>query len=419
MHAGNFTTILLGDAKTRGEELPPESVHAIVTSVPYWRLRDYKVDGQLGREATPREYVEATVAALRPYRAALRRDGLLWLNIDDTYAPNWSSRREMAARPWTAPRSREKGRDCGLRAKELALIPERLAIGMQEDGWLPRRRLQWVKPNPKPESARDRPTCSHEPVYLFARRSRPYFYDWFGVREKGTSGAADVKKQLEAKDRPAVVAGEVREGIDEHVAYSPESSKIGRKKSVGAVGFRNLRDVWTIGERRYKGAHFATFPLELARRAIKASTSPAGVCAKCGAPRFRVTKNMTRRGDNNGAREHEDERGRDTSGVLGNRKFYEEYVEPVHVGWRASCKCGDAVGTRPAVVLDPFGGSGTVAVAAMQLGRDAILVELSRRYVSLIETRLEENFGAMRLVYGWETLRKAEPADSSELFSRS
>lgn len=221
-----------------------ESVQCVVTSPPYWGLRDYGVPGQLGLERTPEEYVEKMVAVFREVRRVLRKDGTVWLNLGDSYAHSSSGSdvrnvggfqgEQIRANPKMADayQTRKKDLPDGLKPKDLVGIPWRVAFALQADGWWLRSDIVWAKPNPMPESIRDRPTRAHEYIFLLTKSER-YYYDQDAIREP----LAD-----------------------------PEA--LARIAAQGA----NARTVWTIPTEPYPEAHFATFPTELARRCILAGT---------------------------------------------------------------------------------------------------------------------------------------------------
>jgi len=218
-----------GDVRTILPTLKAGSVQCVVTSPPYWGLRDYGVTGQIGLEPTPEAYVENMVQVFREVKRVLRDDGTVWLNLGDSY--NSTSGFSRANKQWA-----RKGRDGGandkkeikhptLKTKDLIGIPWRVAFALQADGWYLRSDIVWHKPNPMPESVTDRPTKSHEYLFLLTK-SVQYYYDAEAVRE------------------PA------------------QDSKSGR----------NLRSVWTINPKPYAEAHFATFPEKLVEPCVKAGT---------------------------------------------------------------------------------------------------------------------------------------------------
>lgn len=319
--------VFYGDSSSVLKTLPAESVHCVVTSPPYWGLRDYGVEGQLGLEPTPAEYVAKLVDVFREVRRVLRADGTLWLNLGDSYVaspmgnkPGKFSKSTLT-NPWRHDESmpRFDKSKIGLKPKDLVGIPWRVAFALQDDGWWLRSDVIWHKPTVMPESVRDRPTKSHEYVFLLTK-SETYFYDAVAVREP--SGG----------------------WVDETPSNSHDET------GTPAPGSRNRRTVWSISPKPYKGAHFAVMPPELPAVCIKASTSARGSCETCGAPWERMV-------------DHGEE-----------------------VGWAPLCDCEGKI--VPCIVLDPFAGSGTTLQVAKDLDRDYVGVELNESYRPLIEARV-------------------------------
>lgn len=260
-------TILHGDCRAVLPTLPDASVQCCVTSPPYYGLRDYGVAGQIGLEPTPDAYVAEMVAVFREVRRVLRDDGVLWLNIGDSYAraggegghgPNASvgNTRSLEQRRMLVP-------PAGYKPKDLLGIPWLLAFALRADGWFLRSDIIWHKPNPMPESVRDRPTSAHEHVFLLSKRGT-YFYDADAIAEP--RHADDLEFERRYSETPC-----------QH--YSEKSGRNDGNTHMTA-GFvsgkttRNARNVWTIATQPYSGAHFATMPPELAERCIKAGTKP-------------------------------------------------------------------------------------------------------------------------------------------------
>jgi DNA modification methylase len=344
--------VLVGDVRDRLAELADESVHCVVTSPPYWGLRDYGTPGQLGLEATPEEYVASMVAVFRDVRRVLRRDGTCWLNLGDSYArdpakggsgpngkhdfiPDYGKAREIV-RGKRLPRGggRWGGGDVsapGLKQKDLCGIPWRVAFALQADGWYLRSDIIWSKPNPMPESVTDRPTKAHEYLFLLTRSPR-YFYDADAIREplsEATTTDARYVRAL-AGETPYGDAVGKAEGLGRgpRVKFAPERND-GNPDSMykhppSPLG-RNRRSVWEIATEPYPEAHFATFPTALVEPCVKAGC-PAG-------------------------------------------------------------------GT----VLDPFAGSGTTLLVAKRLGREAIGIELNPVYAALVPKRFGSLWGQMSL----------------------
>lgn len=260
----------LGDCLEVLRGMEDNSVHCCVTSPPYYGLRDYGMDGQIGLEPTPDEYVARMVAVFREVRRVLRDDGTCWVNLGDSYASNpksggrstskafhgsgalAESDHKTPARQWIAPQ--------GFKPKDLLGIPWRVAFALQSDGWYLRQDIIWAKPNPMPESVRDRCTKSHEYIFLLTKSAR-YFYDHAAVKE--------------STSQPWRV-GQLNKNV--HVV-SDEGRKTKRKdagRSFVRGETRNRRSVWTVASRPYKGAHFAVFPPQLIEPCILAGCPVGG-----------------------------------------------------------------------------------------------------------------------------------------------
>ena len=255
------TTILTGDCREILKTLPSDSFDCVVTSPPYWGLRDYGVEGQIGLEPTMQEYLTTMVDVFRELRRVLKPEGTCWLNIGDSYATVGGSGSQgksgqRASRSFTAEGSSKKGVPEGLKQKDLCMIPNRLAIMLQEDGWYVRSEIIWHKPNPMPESVRDRPTCAHEKVWLLTKSDK-YFYDADAIREELVFAAVSRMNVAHAKGAGKIVGSK----------YNQEVDKSGR----------NARNVWSITPKPFKGAHFATMPPDLAERCIKAGCPVGGM----------------------------------------------------------------------------------------------------------------------------------------------
>ena len=305
--------IIVGDAFATLATLPANSVQCVVTSPPYWNLRDYKITGQIGLEATPEEYVEKIVALFREVRRVLRPDGTLWLNLGDTYAtgtraPHMPGSRGSSQNTQDAqnavPRS---GNPFGTKPKDLVMIPARVALALQADGWWVRRDIIWEKPNPMPESTRDRPITSHEYVFLLSKSAR-YFYDDVAIREPINSATRGGRTR-NGKVPAGWVSGPDHDGADRRALEGRYTSGNKERKFRGehggvqepgrahqgfgvpwddTDGMRSKRSVWRIPTAPFAGAHFATFPAKLVEPCVLAGTSPRA-CECCGAPWKRTT----------------------------------------------------------------------------------------------------------------------------------
>ena len=257
-----------GDALERLREMPDESVQCCVTSPPYWGLRDYGVDGQLGLEATPEEFVDAMVEVFSEVRRVLRGDGTLWLNIGDSYAGGGCGARDPQRWPKQSrndhmPRHAKRGH--GVKAKDLIGVPWMLAFGLREDGWYLRAENIWHKLTPMPESVTDRTTRAHEQVFLLAKAVR-YFYDADAVR----TPLAEKVAPLAHKHRDAAL--ELFE--QDNWARDVPNREAKRGEDGEPLG-ANLRSVWPLASKAYPEAHFATFPPDLVEPCILAGT-PGG-----------------------------------------------------------------------------------------------------------------------------------------------
>lgn len=263
-------TLLLGDGLEVLRTLPDESVNCVVTSPPYYGLRDYGVAGQYGLEASVGEYVETMRQVFAEAWRALAADGTLWLNLGDSYAyPPGSQGKQgngqRTGRTFTADCVRGTN---DLPPKNLMMIPARVAIALQTDGWILRSEIIWAKRNLMPEAVTDRPTRAHEQIYLLTKQPK-YWYDADAIREESTSTEQDDHNQRYARQ------------YAKHTARAATTGQPGNVNNVGihsrpGKGGRNARDVWTISQTPNPQAHFATFPQELPLRCIKAGCKPDG-----------------------------------------------------------------------------------------------------------------------------------------------
>jgi DNA modification methylase len=376
--------VIEGDCRDVLPTMEAESMHCVVTSPPYFGLRDYGVAGQIGLEPTPDEFIAELVAVFREVRRVLRKDGTVWLNLGDSYAAGghggggtfmkmrggdgnpatgaWAHRKDKKG--WRSPPT-------GYKPKDLLMIPARVALALQADGWWLRSEIIWAKPNPMPESVTDRPTSAHEKIYLLTKSQR-YFYDADAVREaesvpdwdngtrvfggankhganaqhgsRTTGRLATVRPQraraieiarekgLTEAHLAAIRAAGVSDTGKAQVTQSgfgkntPEIIRLASEAKAALGGYyrefltlpegRNLRNVWTIATAPFSEAHFATFPPALAERCIKAGCPSDGT------------------------------------------------------------------------VLDPFGGAGTTGLVADRLKRNAVLIELNPTYAAMARKRI-------------------------------
>lgn len=271
-------SVEFGDCRDTMRRWAQQSIKAqmCVTSPPYFGLRDYGHDGQIGLEQTPQEYVDRMVEVFRCVRDVLADDGTLWLNLGDSYATNGGAHggREDNQRGVGAKRTHDAGggdqlprrAPDGLKPKDLIGIPWRVAFALQADGWYLRQDIIWHKPNPMPESVRDRCTKAHEYVFLLSKSER-YFYDVDAVREPHQT--ADRKGERHSY-KPGSASSYRMDGGHEEQRGSFAGLPL------NPAG-RNRRSVWTVAPRPYKGAHFATFPPALIEPCILAGSRPGDI----------------------------------------------------------------------------------------------------------------------------------------------
>jgi DNA modification methylase len=338
--------IRLGDCIEVMRGIPDGAARCCVTSPPYWGLRDYGADGQLGLEVNPDLYILNMRRVFREVHRVLSDDGTLWLNLGDT-----------------------------IKDKQLLGIPWRVALALQSDGWYLRSDIIWAKPNPMPESVRDRPTKSHEYIFLLAKNPR-YFYDSEAIKEQSTCKGGGGNFGSVSMMAEAHRAGQQARRYDR-----PDYRETGR----------NARSVWTITPRPFKGAHFATFPPELAERCIKAGSSERGKCPECGAAWVRVVERE--QGDNEANQRPKQTAGMSSSTSTlslsgnGSKEWAERGGKVRTTGWRPTCDHGHE--PVPDVVLDPFAGAGTVGLVCQRLGRNHIGAELNPAYRDMALARIK------------------------------
>jgi len=256
--------IIQGDCIAGMRTLPDKSVHACVTSPPYFGLRDYGRDGQIGLEETPEQFVSALVEVFREVKRVLRDDGTIWLNLGDSYAGNNSQASNNGRAGFGNERERIVNRTGnGLKTKDLIGIPWRVAFALQADGWYLRQDIIWHKPNPMPESVTDRCTKAHEYIFLLSKSAR-YYFDAESIKEESVHYATDSRADK------GNIRYEGKRTID-------SSGKNGQESFITINETRNKRSVWTITTKPYSGAHFATFPQDLIEPCIKAGCPPNGI----------------------------------------------------------------------------------------------------------------------------------------------
>ena len=416
--------VIQGDVLSVLRSFHERSVQASITSPPYWGLRSYLPEGhpdkihEIGAEKTPQEYVEKLVAVFREVRRVLRDDGVLWLNLGDSYARQGGVGAPGESAQVGTTRAAVQGRNCepppGTKAKDLIGIPWTVALALRADGWWLRADVVWAKGvsgqkqlevevlnamleegvdaetatrviarldpyvgNCMPSSVDDRPTTSHEYVFLLAK-SPDYFYDHFAIKEEAAQ--PDRKR--------ADTFGGTKNGV-----YHSPSVFHGSAR-------RNMRSVLAIPTAPFPGAHFATFGESLVEPLLRAGSSEAGCCDRCGAPRQRVVEegepDEERRracgADATGGYSGQSTKDHAASGVQDasavKARILAGMVRKTTIGWRPTCECG--AGEQPCLVLDPFCGSGTVGAVCQREGRDFVGIELSAENADMARARIAD-----------------------------
>jgi DNA modification methylase len=320
-----MSVLMTGDALEQLRRLPDESVQCCVTSPPYWGLRDYGMEGQLGMERSPEEHVEKLVAVFREVRRVLRGDGVAWLNLGDCYSPQSTHGAKPEMRALQTARTgdfnqlsrhlKDEGKRPALpclKPKDLVGIPWMVAFAIRADGWYLRSDIIWAKPNPMPESVKDRPTRSHEYLFLLTKSAR-YYYNADAIREGARRDCWDDKTVVK---EGLIARREKQRGHSRrHEGFNSRWDSMSKEEQ--ASGGRNKRSVWIISTQQpFPGVHFATFPEKLVEPCILAGSRP-----------------------------------------------------------------GDTV-------LDPFCGSGTTGALALRLGRRFIGIDLNPDYIELARRRI-------------------------------
>jgi len=376
-----------------------------------------RIDMQIGLESVPDCLGWATgapcgecfvchmVEVFRECWRVLRDDGTLWLNLGDSYAGSGGAGGDYAEGGLKAGQPRFEGtgkrarksnrRDkaevsvrvpgvAALKPKDLCGIPWRVALAMQADGWYLRMDNIWSKPNPMPESVTDRPTKSHEYIFLFSR-SKKYYYDQDAVRE-AYADASIARISQPTFDQQRGGAKDPINGGEGSRNRSARNGLVGLKNRIESDQFgRNKWSVWTVPTQAYPEAHFATYPEALPEVGIKAGTSERGACPRCGAGWVRVTEASYEHRSSyegrykKGFGEHDAESARHFKDV--------SWKKTETRGWKPTCEC-DAGEPVPCVVLDPFNGSGTTGAVAVRLGRDYVGIDLNAQYLKLAEARI-------------------------------
>jgi DNA modification methylase len=378
--------------------MPDCCIQTVVTSPPYWGLRDYGVQGQIGLEPTPEEYTLRLVELFAEVRRVLRDDGTLWLNLGDCYSGSGGAHTANQGNPGISksfyrngvPRFHDAGRSIvytppGYQPKNLMGIPWLVALALQANRWYLRCDIIWAKKNCLPESVMDRPTRNHEYIFLLSKFAH-YYYDAEAIKEPAVGG---------------VDPGGVGYG------HGTDSEKRGRKRIMypgacnddltkGMPGYavapgaptRNKRSVWWIGTEPFTEAHFATFPTRLIEPCILAGSSPQA-CPVCSSPWKRIVerKRLNRTELPEGDPRHRPNTYQGAYGDI-NGKADAGYTKTNTLGWQPTCTCPGNNGSGKSIVLDPFSGAGTSVMVALRHGRRGIGLELNPAYVEMSQRRI-------------------------------
>ena len=360
--------IIPGDCLSVLRTLSSGSVDMVVTSPPYWALRDYGVAGQLGLEKTFDEYISRLCDIFDEIKRVLKENGSCWVNLGDTYSTQSGAMRDGKFGPKQTNNQAFIQPKTDMPDKCLLQIPSRFAIEMCKRGWTLRNEIIWRKPNCMPHSVKDRFTVDFEKIFFFVKNKKYYF-----------------EQQLEDADAHE---NKYRQNIRSGKAYDAKYE--GYKKNFPiprSDGKRNKRCVWSVTTKPFKDAHFAVFPEALVETPIKAGC-PEFVCSKCGKPRIKLFKRVD---IDHALSETKYNVSTSTAGRLAQKRqaYREAGLEgppsPEFVGYS---DCGCKAEFKPGIVLDPFMGSGTTAAAARKLSRDYLGIELNPAYIEIAERRI-------------------------------
>lgn len=390
--------VFQGEALATLKTLPADSVDCIVTSPPYWALRDYGVEGQLGLEPTFEQFIENLCLIFDEVRRVMKPTGTCWVNLGDTYGGSWGNygarnanqrtkKTEHFERKGALPKSL-KPATTNMPEKCLLQIPSRFAIAMTDRGWILRNEIIWHKPNCMPASVKDRFTVDYEKVFMFVK-SKTYYFDANAVAEPITDStilriSQDVQSQLGSTraNGGKKTNGNMKAVVRKEYAKTMGGSGTDLHNYTTARPVRNKRCVWKIATAPYKDAHFATFPPELVETPIK-SGCPKQACVKCGHPRMPIYEPSEAYAQFLGKGYHDHE-----NDLVEGQRIKDKMNAEYEMKGYEDCDCN--AGFVPGIVLDPFLGSGTTAEVAMKLGLRYVGIELNPEYHKMIRKRLAQ-----------------------------
>ena len=412
--------IIKGDSLEELKKIKKSTFHCCITSPPYWGLRDYGIEGQVGREDSVSTYVESLVNISLEVKRVLRDDGTYWLNIGDTYCGAGHTNKEVPDPKYAAREQEQKAIALntynsktkleGFKSKELLGIPWEVVKALQkpilscnecnykghwikwghipnhrkwcpickkivdyskyEDGWYLRTDIIWSKNNPIPDPVKDRPTRSHEYIFLLTKNKK-YYYDFHAVLESALesnrkSSRIGAKNQIgtQRKDQGRTYAGDIK---------------------------RNKRTVWTVSVANFPSAHFATFPEKLIEPCILAGTSEKGCCPKCLSPWKKIIKREEQL-----ITVYNSSKNKNSCDIFNNKidnkkmpQDKEEYrILFKNKGWEPTCNCGEK-DVIPSVILDCFSGAATTGYVSIGRGRKYVGIEINQKYIDISEKRLD------------------------------
>ena len=376
--------IIQGDSLEVLKTLPDESIDMVITSPPYWNLRDYGVEGQLGLEPTFNEYINKLCDIFDEVKRVLKKEGTCWVNLGDTYGTQSGQSR---GKTYKSDKTYLKNVATGESLikpqgyhKCLLQIPSRFSIEMINRGWILRNSIIWMKPNCMPSSVNDRFTIDYEMLYFFVKDKKYYFEQQFEPLKEVS------KKRLESGWDGNIPDKKVSwQGIKKYLGKS--------KEEIENIKGRNKRSVWTITTKSYPEAHFATYPPKLIETPILAGC-PELVCKKCGKAREKIEEYIEKPKSTGTGKDRYKEYTE--KGMLGGEGGTSHtvpkgsvYATPKELIGYTDCGCN--VGFEKGIVLYIFMGSGTTAEVARDLDRDYLGIELNESYIELIKKRLKQD----------------------------